>query len=41
MWIRKMESELDSSKLHIIDPSNDKMMQIIEMSISQGHVVIL
>jgi dynein heavy chain, axonemal len=41
MWIRKMEGELDSSKLHTIEPSNEKMYQVIKNSISQGHVVIL
>lgn len=40
-WIKNMEREIDKTKVKEVDPSSDKVMNIIEQAISYGNVVIL
>lgn len=40
-WIKKMENEINKSKLVILDQQTDNFMNKIEHSISNGNAVVL
>lgn len=40
-WVKNMERAISKNNVKELDPSNEKMMQVIENAIIQGQVVIL